>query len=445
MTAEPISGLKRGREWQIGIYFGALWLALGLGAPGSGLVTLPVRFFLKEALGLSPAGVAAFGAFTSIPLYLGFVAGVLRDGARRRDRDRRCLIAAAPVALAAYGWLGVGNITLPRLMIAILIAMVAFQFLSTSTQAWMTAVGQRGSMTGRLGALSWIAQVLAGVVAAAAGGWLVRVLTPRGIFHAAAGVTAFLVFQALRQPRVVSALTPAPPAAPSGQPGRRAWLRVARHRPLWPAAAILFLWNFSPGMQTPLFYYLTNEVGISSQSYGIFLALFAGACVPTAALYALACRRQPLGRLLWWGTAFAVLQGPLVLLCRSAGDVTAVGLATGLVGGFANAAYRDLLMRSCPEGLEGTGSALAFSGMAAATTAGDLLGTWLYTRGGFALAVLATFCAYLMIVPVLRLVPRSVMEWREAEDASLEPPRAEGAGPISVTPFTARQGSLAVR
>lgn len=92
-------------------------------------------------------------------------------------------------------------------------------------------------------------------------------------------------------------------------------------------------------------------------------------------------------------------------------------MAIGLLGGFASAAYIDLLIRSCPKGLEGTGIMLGISGSVASMRGGDLFGTWLYLHGGFGVAIGATVAAYALIAPVLLFVPRHVTCFREGERA----------------------------
>ena len=42
--------------------------------------------------------------------------------------------------------------------------------------------------------------------------------------------------------------------------------------------------------------------------------------------------------------------------------------------------------------------------------AGDLFGSWLYQRGGFALGVWISVAVYALIAPALLLVPRDVMQ-----------------------------------
>jgi predicted MFS family arabinose efflux permease len=429
--ATPLTDTGR----QTGLYFGALWLALGLGAPQAATLALPVQYLLKDHLGVGPQGLALFGAITAIPLYLGFVPGFLRDRWRPLGiSDRAYLLVTAPIALASYLWLAVGSATYTRLVTALLLATLAFQVLGTVTQAMATAAARQYQMTGRLSVLACVAQVIPGAVSAAAGGWLVHRVSPAGLFLAAAGLAAALTALAFWRPRAVFN-------------GERRGLRrrearphavrgLWRHGPIWPAAAVLCLWNFSPGMHTPLLFHLTEQVGLSSQGYGIFLAVFAATSIPTALLYGCLYRAMPLRRLLWWGTALAVLQGPPVLLCQTPSQAMAVAAATGLIGGFASAAYRNLLMRSCPEGLEGTANALTFSGIALATQGGDLVGTWLYVQYGFGVAVLATAIAYLLIVPVLLFVPQAVVSQREESHvAPTAPLRDMAPGRETVTPL----------
>ena len=47
----------------------------------------------------------------------------------------------------------------------------------------------------------------------------------------------------------------------------------------------------------------------------------------------------------------------------------------------------------------------------------NLLGDWIYARGGFPLAIIVTTLATTLIVPILRWVPASVTASREGERA----------------------------
>src|SRR5260370_13769667 len=92
-------------------------------------------------------------------------------------------------------------------------------------------------------------------------------------------------------------------------------------------------------------------------------------------------------------------------MVRGEGTGSTIGVAIlyGLFGGFATAAYIDLIMRSCPKGLEGTAMMVAnTSTFALAGSAGNLLGSWIYSRGGFASAATITKLGAPPTVPVRR-------------------------------------------
>ena len=130
-----------------------------------------------------------------------------------------------------------------------------------------------------------------------------------------------------------------------------------------------------------------------------------------------ACRRVALRPLLRIATLIAVPQVLPLLFIRSPAQAMAAAALIGLLGGFAQAAYLDLYLRSCPKRLEGTTMTLANALVGVAASGSNLLGAWLYARGGFAACVVGTMAAYLAILPVLRFVPAAITAHREGEPA----------------------------
>jgi hypothetical protein len=82
----------------------------------------------------------------------------------------------------------------------------------------------------------------------------------------------------------------------------------------------------------------------------------------------------------------------------------------GLMGGVASAAYLDLIIRSCPRGLQGT-TLMRSAGLCwIVSRFGDVLGTHLYEDyGGFAVCVIAITVVYALILPTLLLVPERLI------------------------------------
>jgi hypothetical protein len=88
----------------------------------------------------------------------------------------------------------------------------------------------------------------------------------------------------------------------------------------------------------------------------------------------------------------------------------------GLMGGMANAAYLDLLIRSCPPGLQGTVLMMSTALYYLATRFGDVWGTALYENyGGFSVCVAMTMVVYAAILPILWLVPKDLIATADGE------------------------------
>ena len=395
-------------------YFGLLNLSAGLGTPLTGLATIPIYYFLKDQLNLSALGLATFVSIVSVPSYLGFLFGFMRDRWRPRVwGDRAYLLAGGMLALGAYLWLGSASINYRQLLWAVMIASVAYTIIAAAAQGLMTAVAQTNLMTGMLSVVFGFGIFVPLVLSALLGGWLVEHVSAHGTFILAGCATAAIIAQAFW--RLDGVTESARTTSRKPETGLAAITRLAAHRPLWPAALIWFLWNFSPGWQTPMFYHLTQTVKISSQLFGTFTAVQWGSFLPSTVLYAVVCRRQPLRQLLRWGTLVAIIQGPIMFFANGPVSAIAVAVGFGMLGGFATAAYWDLIMRSCPQGLEGTGVMLSGAALALATNSGNLLGSWIFAQGGFALAVIVTTLATALIVPVLWWVPASITATREGE------------------------------
>ncbi len=176
--------------------------------------------------------------------------------------------------------------------------------------------------------------------------------------------------------------------------------------------------EFAPGANTPLQYYLTNQLHATDDVYSNYLAIFAAAFVPTFLLYGWLCKRVALKWLLFWGTIVAVPQMIPLAFIHSAKLALWLAAPIGLMGGVATAAYYDLAMRSCPPGLQGT-LMLAVDGVyVLAARGGDVLGTKIYDsspKSGFLYCVIATTAVYALILPLILLVPKELMATADGE------------------------------
>ena len=400
-------------QWEVLAYFAILNVAVGLGSP-LGIAAIPISYYLKDNLHLSPIQLSVFQAIVSIPVCVAFVFGFIRDRWRNASwGDRHYLFLGGLAATCAYVWLAASAIDYFRLLSLTFVVVIFYLITYAAAQALITGVAQAHGMTGRLSVVFNFGYITPAVLSALAGGWLVAHLSVGGTFLIASGVTMVIVAQAFWRLDAASGFEH---RLAQSEDGFGALRRVLRHRPLWPAAAIWFLWNFSPGWGTPMFFHLTEHVRISSQLFGTFTAIQSAFFLPTTLLYGFLCVRLPLSRMLWWGTIVAILQGPIMFMANGPASAIVVAVLYGLFGGFATAAYVDLIMRACPKGSEGTAMMVAqTSTLAIAGNTGNLLGSWIYSSGGFIWAVTITTLATALIVPVLRSVPAELTATRDGE------------------------------
>jgi MFS family permease len=415
-TAPPADELPSGIRYRIFGYLGVMIVLMAFGAPFGGLIDIPVSFLLKNKLHLSAAEVADFRLMAAIPLYLSGVFGFARDlwnPFGMKDRGFLVLFGGVGAVLfCVFAFVPVGYGTL---LAAVVLLTTAFLFVSAAQNGLTAMLGQQHLMTGRISAAWNIFLSLPTMAAFLAGGSLSAMLegqesdqAVRILFLTGAVSMAATAVYGIWKPRSVYGHLRAEHEA-EGRP-LTDLKRLIRHWPVWPALLIWTLWNFAPGAQTPLQYYLQNTLHAGDAQWGQYNAIFAVAFIPTFFLYGALCRRFPLRVLLWWGTVVAVPQFVPLLFIHSVTGALVAAAPIGLMGGVATAAYMDLLMRSCPRGLQGTVLMLAGALYYIAGRPGDVLGTWLYDgHGGFVACVIAVTVVYTLILPCILLVPRALM------------------------------------
>ena len=397
------------------LYLGILITLLAFGAPFGGLMDIPISFVLKNKLHLQAHEVATFRLVAAIPLYLSFLFGFARDIWNPFGiRDRGFMLAFGAIAAALYAAFAFTPVTYATLLAAVLLLTTAFLFVSAAQNGLTSTIAQQHVMSGQVSALWNVFIALTSVVTLVAGGRLSTWLDASGADEAArvlflagaavmAAVTAYAIW---KPPSVFANIAPEQVTRPA-----HALSRLLRHRPFYPAMLIWLLWNFSPGSETALQYYLQNTLHATDAQWGQWNAIFSGFLIPTFLLFGFLCRRFPLRTLLLGGTLIAVPQMIPLLFIHSIDGALIAAVPIGLLGGIANAAYLDLIIRSCPRGLQGTTLMMSAGLFFVATRFGDLLGTHLYDHfGGFQVCVIASTAVYALILPVILLIPRPLID-----------------------------------
>jgi predicted MFS family arabinose efflux permease len=398
-------------------YFGALTLLIYLVAPEY-LLDIPTTYMLKNRLHATAPEVSLFRLLTGVPMYIAFLFGLARDlWSPFQRRDRGFFLLFAPVTAAVFVWMALSPVSYGVLLIGMILAMTSFRFILAAYQGLIALIGQEELMSGRLSTLSSTFYQIALILAAFASGIISENLSPRQTFFLMAGLASLIGLFGLWKPRAVLGHAYDRPQA-KGSDFRGDIERLVRHRAVYPAVLINFLWWFNPGLFTPVQFFLTNQLHANDAAYSNFLGVFAISFIPTYLLYGYLCTKFPPNKLLWWGTLVAVPQMVPLAFVHSGAGALLMAIPMGLMGGLANAAYFDLTMRSCPAGLQGTLTMLVSAGIMLAARGSDLLGAKIYSGSpahGFLYCVIATTLVYALILPVIRLIPKELIATADGE------------------------------
>jgi Na+/melibiose symporter-like transporter len=406
-----------------------MWLLAGSGvpillfqlaAPYLPLIAIPVLFFLKNRLHLTASQTAFFALVTSIPLYLSFVFGFIRDRWSPFGLgDRGHLMVFGGLTAAIFAVLAFLPPSYPVLLVGVMVATASIQLVFGAANGLATAIGRRHAMTGQMSTAVNVANTLPIAVASWLGGMLSQNLERASTAEAsrllfltgAALMVAIAAFGAFGPQRLFDEGRTEPetltPLADLG--------RLLRCWPVYPAVAIQLLWQFGPAAGSAMQYHLSGDLHATDGQVGLFFAAFYGSFIPTFLIYGFLAQRFSLRALLWIGALMAVPQMAPLLFIKSADLAVWSALALGLLGGIGQVAFMDLAMRACPKGLEGTMMMLLWSCYWISYRLGDLWGGDLYDHhGGFSVAIWATIGVYALIVPILLVIPRRITDGADA-------------------------------
>jgi hypothetical protein len=396
------------------VYLGVLIVLLAFGSPSGGLIDIPISFFLKNRLHLTAHQVANFRLVAAIPLYLSFAFGFIRDIWNPLEMgDRGFLLLFGGISALLYASFALTPMSYAMLLVAVILLTTSFLFVASAQNGMTSVIGQQHAMTGQVSAVWNVFLSIPTVAALLIGGALSGMLEDedpdqavRILFLAGTAIMTAVALYALWRPREVFDNIR---IEGDGQPIKDL-TRLIRHWPIYPALLIWLLWNFAPGSTTPLQYHLQNTLHATDAQWGQWNAIFAASFIPTFIVYGLLCRRFALRTLLLWGTILAVPQMVPLLFINTMTEALIAAVPIGLMGGLATGAYLDLIIRSCPRGLQGTTLMMSNSLYFAVVRFGDVLGTNLYDRyGGFTVCVIAITIVYALILPALLLVPRHLI------------------------------------
>jgi len=390
------------------IFFALVYVVEGLGQI-VGLISQPLNYYLKEAQGFTPLQITAFVTVFNLPWIIKPVYGLISDfvplfGYRRKSY----LIIANVAAVAGYYW--VTRLVAPNdLLVALMLTAYAMAISSTLCGAVLVENGQRLHESGAFVNQQWLWFNIASMAAAVGGGQLVEHLAPASALHVAAGIVAVAPLAVIigtlvlvREKRM--------PANVAGMKDTLHGLVIAfKRRQLWIVAGFIFLYYFSPGLSTPLYFHMTDELKFSQAYIGILGSIAAAGWIVAALLYRWLFESLTLKQMLNLSIALGTVTTAAYLLLSNEASAAIINFCAGFSAMLATVATLTLAADYCPPRAEGFSFAVLMSIINLANTLADNAGSFLYShvfdsRLTPLVIMSAAFTAFaFVLVPLLRL------------------------------------------
>jgi MFS family permease len=390
------------------LFFALVYVVEGVGQVG-GLIAQPLTFYLKQERGWTALQVTAYLAVFNVPWIIKPIYGAVSDfvplfGYRRKPY----LLAANSLAIAGFLW--ITQLAAPSQLIwAFQLTAYGMAISSTVCGAVLVENGQRLGASGRFVNQQWLWFNAAAMAAAIIGGQLVQRLSPTSALHVAACLVAI-----------------APVAVLFGTvflvPERKTGINVAalrgtfdgfvaavKRRELWIVGIFLFLYYFSPGLSTPLYYVMTDDLRFPQSYIGILGSIGSAGWVIGALLYRPLFADLPTKRLLNLSIALGTAATAAYLLLSGETSAAILSFCSGFAAMLATVATVTLAADFCPPRSEGFSFAVMMSLINLATASADIVGSSLFEhlfhRALMPLILVsAAFTAFaFVLVPLLRL------------------------------------------
>ncbi|MBV9863007.1 MAG: MFS transporter [Alphaproteobacteria bacterium] len=390
------------------LFFALVYAIEGVGQT-DGLIAQPLNYFLKGSYGWSPVQVTAYLTVLNLPWIIKPLYGVVFDfiplfGYRRKAY----LILANAAAAGAYFWMT--RLAAPGgLIVVLLLTAYAMAVASTLCGAVLVENGQRFGNSDVFVNQQWLWFNIAAMASALLGGALVEHLPPESALHTAAAVIAVAPLAGVVGSALLIGEQQSPLDLGQLKATLRGFLSTFGRRELWLIAVFLFLYYFNPGLATPLYYYMTDNLKFSQQFIGVLGAVnsagwIAGALFHRSVLGGLSARA-----LLQLSIALGATTTAAFLLLDGEASAVLLNFASGVAGMIAFVATLTLAADYCPKRSEGFAFAALMSVTNLSAALSDNVGSFLYERA-FAnrlaplIIVSAAFTVLaLLFIPLLRL------------------------------------------
>ena len=379
---------------------------------------VPMKNLLKNTMHLSREATAAFMFWSTLPWYIKPLAGLVQDAFPMFGSRRRSYMLVGTV-FSTVTWL-VLDIT-PYNYHAYLITSLAINFAMmvtlTAVGGYMVEMARASASSGRLTSVRNVVEQASLLISGVGGGYLagINFLWTPIVCGAITFLLVPIAIWCLNEERAV--------AQTSRQIFKSAGttlVRIGKARGLWIAAAIAFLFYFSPGIQTAQFYSQQNDLHFTTQQQGNLISMGGALGVLSAFLYgAFMAKRFQLKYLLVICIVIGASAQAIYFFYNSYAGARFIDSYNGFGFTLAEVVMMHLAVRATPAGCESLGFAIMMAVRNFGLYGGDWLGAALQDHFHLTFHTLALINGggSLLAIPLVLLVPAAIVMGRDGDKA----------------------------
>lgn len=338
------------------------------------LLDLPFRYFLKDELYLSASKIAYFLALANLPIYFKPILGVFTDTIKLWGTRRRFYIIIS-LTVCSVLYFSLGFVSTIKDTFGIYLNLNVFlAILSVVIGAIMVEYGQKYQNTGTISSLRIAVTKLAVLIGGPMGGYLAlknfKITTSVCMIMMLA--LLFVYILTLKEKQITNNKTKIWPYL------KKQVRKLIHSKVLWFTGLLIFLWKLSPGFQTPLWFYQTNNLHFSASYIGLLYSVMAATGIIGAIIYSKLCKLMNLRKLLYFGVFLDTLDSLIYIFYVDKLSAIIVTALNGISSIMCILPLYDLAARATPKRSESLGYALILSVWNLADAISDMIGSSLY-------------------------------------------------------------------
>lgn len=390
-------------------FFAIVYMTEGLGQAQVGLISQPVNYYLKQVFDWTPVQITAYLTALQLPWLIKPLYGMFSDFVPLFGYRRKAYLILSNAA-AALAYFGITQLIQPGPMLTLLL-LTAYGMAISSTLCGAVLVenGQKFRASGTFVNQQWLWFNIAAVGSSAVGGFLVQRLAPVSALHWAAAIVGIAPFMVVFGSTFLISEERRPIRLDQLKGAMHGFLATFRSKPVLIVASFLFVYNFSPGFATPLYFYMTDHLKFSQGFIGVLGSISSCGWIVGGAIYSRLLKHMTSKRVLNLSISFGVISTLFFLFFSNEATAIAAYFLSGVAAMIAYVASLTLAADYCPKQSEGFAYAILMSVANLAMAASDNAGSYLYehvfaNQLGPLIWVSAAFTAIaFVLIPILRL------------------------------------------